>query len=328
MTRRLLVVLALCVGALVLPIPASANVTVRVLVDAVVTRDYVLVGDIAQIEGEEPLASRLRALRFSSAPAPAGRHRFDGPSVRTRLRQAGVDGPRVRVDVPEFLVVTRAFQVIPGDALVEAVRREARLQLANADDDLALVPMNRVEDRRAPMGTVAITARLQDARTNAMFVAAMVTVSVDGRDHETMPLTFRIGRYQRVVVATRALDPRTVPGSADFRLERRLSTEAPADALTDVSNASDLEMTQMVRAGDIVTARALRPRVLVKRGELVTLVLEGRGVRITTQGEAGEDARRGDTVRVTNPTSRREVLGKVEGPGLVRVPFGDTVSAR
>lgn len=326
--QRPLLLAALWALSAVAPASVFAGVTVRVLAEAVVAREHVTVGDIAVVEGDEPLVGRLRSLRFSPAPPPAGRHRFDAAAIRARLRQTGVEAPRIRIDVPEVLVVTRAFQVIPGDALVEAVRREARTQLPGADDDLALVPINRAEDRRAPTGEVTLVARLSDARTNALFVAATVTVALDGRDYETLPLTFRVGRYQRVVVATRALEPRTVPGGADFRLERRLSTEAPADALTEMSGASDLEMVQAVKAGDIVTARALRPRVLVKRGELVTLLLEGRGVRITAQGEAGEDARRGDTVRVVNPTSRREVLGKVEGPGLVRVPFADAGSGR
>jgi flagella basal body P-ring formation protein FlgA len=51
----------------------------------------------------------------------------------------------------------------------------------------------------------------------------------------------------------------------------------------------------------------------------VTLVFEGRGFRITTVGQAVEDARRGDVVRVLNSTSRREVVGRVESSGRVRV---------
>ena len=46
---------------------------------------------------------------------------------------------------------------------------------------------------------------------------------------------------------------------------------------------------------------------------------DGRGFRVTTVGLAAEDARRGDLVRVLNPTSKREVIGRVEAGGLVRV---------
>ena len=38
-------------------------------------------------------------------------------------------------------------------------------------------------------------------------------------------------------------------------------------------------------------------------------------------GLAVTDARRGDSLRVMNPTSKREAVGKVEASGIVRVPF-------
>jgi flagella basal body P-ring formation protein FlgA len=50
-------------------------------------------------------------------------------------------------------------------------------------------------------------------------------------------------------------------------------------------------------------------------------MLEGEGFRITTQGQANEDAHRGDAVRVVNTSSKREVIGWVEGGGVVRVPY-------
>src|SRR5207249_3097830 len=144
--------------ALVLALPgvgeAFSGVTVRVAPDAVVARDVVTVGDIATVEGDEPLASRIRQVRFSPAPPPGGRHRLDAAAIRARLRTATLDPARVRVDVPETLVITRAFQVIPGEALVEAVRREARTRLPGAGEDLALLPIGRADDRRAPTGDV------------------------------------------------------------------------------------------------------------------------------------------------------------------------------
>src|SRR5262249_58963864 len=66
------------------PSPAHAAVSVRVLTAAVVAHEYVTVGDIAVVDGEEPLAGRIRALRFSPAPPPAGRHRFACPAIRAR----------------------------------------------------------------------------------------------------------------------------------------------------------------------------------------------------------------------------------------------------
>jgi flagella basal body P-ring formation protein FlgA len=122
-------------------------------------------------------------------------------------------------------------------------------------------------------------------------------------------------------VAARQLEPRRALAGDDIRLERRPSTELPPDALTDAGTASDLEALRHVEAGEVLTPRAVRGRIAVKRGELVMLLLEGDGFRITTQGQASEDARRGDAVRVLNVSSKREVVGQVESAGVVRVPY-------
>jgi flagella basal body P-ring formation protein FlgA len=102
-------------------------------------------------------------------------------------------------------------------------------------------------------------------------------------------------------------------------VETRPSIDVPAGALTALVDPADLEATRPVRPGEIVTQHMVRVRVVIKRGETVTLLAEGKGFRATTQGLASEDARRGDVVRVVNASSKREIVGRVEGPGLVRV---------
>ena len=146
-------------------------------------------------------------------------------------------------------------------------------------------------------------------------------MTVDGREIQTIPLTMRVGRVRQVVVAATPLMPRAALSAAAVRVESRSSTDTPTDALTDVSGLADLEIVSPVAPGDVLTSRSVRPRLMVRHGDLVTLMVEGRGFVITTQGRAADDARRGESVRVVNGTSRREVLGIADAPGVVRVPL-------
>jgi flagella basal body P-ring formation protein FlgA len=307
---------------------AAGGVTVRVAAESLVHKDEIVVADIAVVEGEEPLASRVRRLRLGPSPAPGAQHRLDGDAVRVRLHQPQIDLARVQLVVPERVVVSRAYQLVSGAALVEAASRHALERLLQTDppgsraEPYALTPVTRPSDLRLPTGDVELTPRLQDIAAPASYVAGTVAVRVNGRDYQSVPISFRVGRLQPVVVTTRALDSRSALSPADFRLEARPSTEVPFDAIADLVAPGDVELAGVLRPGEIVTQRHLRPRFLVRRGEPVTLLLEAAHYRITTQGLAREDARRGDPIRVLNPTSQREVLGRVEGPGLVRVLHG------
>jgi len=326
--------LVLAALALATSAPAWAAVVVRLAPEVSVQKDEIVLGDLGTIEGDEPLASRLRQLRLGPAPLVGGRQHLDRDTLRNRLRSAGVDPAKIQLVLPDRLVLTRAFQVVPGAAIVEAVKREALLRLGSRSGTgegggaLALVPAGRVDDLRVPTGEVMLDARVHEGPAGSAFLAATVAVKVNGRDYQTLSMTFRVGRYQQVVVAARPLEPKTVLGAADFRVDSLASTELPADALTRITDPLDLEVLRPVKPGEVITPRMLRQKIAVKRGEIVTLILEARGFRITTQGQAAEDARRGDTVRVVNVTSKRDVLGKVEGPGVVRVPFLEVRSER
>lgn len=319
--------LVLAALALAASAPAWAAVVVRVAPEVTVQKDEILLGDLGAIEGDEPLASRLRQLRLGPAPLVGTSQRLDGETLRSRLRAAQIDPAKVQILLPDRIVVTRAFQLVPASAIVEAVKREALLRLGaragsgEAAGPLAIVPAGRIDDLRVPTGEVLLDPRLHEGPAGSAFLAATVVVRVNSRDYQTLSMTFRVGRYQQVVVAARPLEPKTVLGAADFRIDSVSSTELPADALPAIAEPGDLEVLRPVKSGEVITPRMLRQKIAVKRGEIVTLILEGRGFRITTHGQAAEDARRGDTVRVVNATSKRDVLGKVEGPGMVRVPF-------
>ena len=61
--------------------------------------------------------------------------------------------------------------------------------------------------------------------------------------------------------------------------------------------------------------------VLVKQRDLVKLVARVGNLRVTALAEAQQDGRAGDHVRVRNVDSRKDVLGRVVGRGLVEVEY-------
>jgi flagella basal body P-ring formation protein FlgA len=304
--------------------PRTPHVMIRLAPEVTVHGDEIALSEIADVEGDGPLADRLRALRLVPAPPPGATQPVAAETVRARLITAGPDAARVPLAGAARVQVTRAFQTVRGADLVEAVRRDARTRLESAEsrgEPTALVPISRPEDLKVPTGDLRLDTHVHEGTAGAPTLAATVTVRVNGRERHRAVLTFQVTRLVSVLVAARPLEPRRLLGADDFRQERRPVGEVPPDALREVPDATDLEATRPVQAGEVLSPRVLRTKIAVKRGELVTLLLEGEGFRITTQGRASEDARRGDAVRVLNVSSKREVLGWVEGGGVVRVPY-------
>ena len=58
---------------------------------------------------------------------------------------------------------------------------------------------------------------------------------------------------------------------------------------------------------------------LVKRGDIVTILAEIKGLTVRVNGNALTDGHRGDEIRVKNQRSKRILQAEVIGPGTVRV---------
>ncbi len=76
-----------------------------------------------------------------------------------------------------------------------------------------------------------------------------------------------------------------------------------------------------VRLGDVLEQQQVEFPPVVKRGERVTIQAHGRGLVLTAVGEAKQDGRIGESIRVLNSGSRNEVLCQVVAPGQVQVEF-------
>jgi flagellar basal body P-ring formation protein FlgA len=91
------------------------------------------------------------------------------------------------------------------------------------------------------------------------------------------------------------------PGSRDEVIGKRLLKELPA--------------------GTVITSQALEEQILVRTGEIVNIVVENPRLTIHTSGKALDRGKMGDTVRVKNLTSGKEIYGKVTGSSAVTVEF-------
>jgi flagellar basal body P-ring formation protein FlgA len=89
-----------------------------------------------------------------------------------------------------------------------------------------------------------------------------------------------------------------------------------------VTQQEDLEgkiFKKDLSGGTILTVQHVEERVLVNRGELVSIVVENGNLVARTKGKALEKGKIGDSIRVRNVSSGREVVGLVTGNGTVAV---------
>jgi len=106
---------------------------------------------------------------------------------------------------------------------------------------------------------------------------------------------------------------------ADITLERRDMLSQHEACIDFPVTDHWLEASANIQAGTPVGSGLTRARPMMRRGQLVEAVFQEGSMTISLKVEALEDGALGQTVRVRNPKTRRELYGKIQNEDLVSI---------
>jgi flagella basal body P-ring formation protein FlgA len=125
--------------------------------------------------------------------------------------------------------------------------------------------------------------------------------------------------WHDVPVAHAALGRGQLLREADIVLERRDILGQHEACIRFPVTDDSLELCAGLSAGTPVWSHCVHLRPLVRRGQLVEAVFQDGDLTISLKVETLEDGGLGQTVRVRNPKTKRELLGKVQNEDLVLI---------
>jgi flagellar basal body P-ring formation protein FlgA len=165
-----------------------------------------------------------------------------------------------------------------------------------------------------PVPDEPLTVRILDIPTTGVspfFIARFELLAGSERiGHWQLPLQARL--WHDVLVAQSPLRRGQLLADADLRTERRdilsLRDALPADARSD----SSLELLVNVNSDQPILNRSVRQRFLILRGQQIPALILNGPLTISLKVEALENGHAGQTVRVRNPRTRRELTGIVQ----------------
>jgi flagella basal body P-ring formation protein FlgA len=303
-------------------VPPEAPLVVTLRPESKVRGPEIRLGEIAEVQGgDADMAERLRAVEVGRAPLPGLSRTLDPAYLKARLRLAGVDLASLVLDFPRIVSIATASQQVTGTVLLEAVREQLLATRPDEAESLSIQSSGATPGAvTLPAGSLELKVRTRPGAVLLGSISATVDAWVDGALVRSISVPVRVSQQAEVLVAARPIG-RAVPiGPEDVRVERReLSTGQ--EALRDPGAVLGRQAVRNIVAGEPILAALVSQPPLVRRGDMVVLTAEARGIRAMTQGEAKEDGKAGQVVRVRNLTSNREIYGTVDGERSVRVAF-------
>jgi flagella basal body P-ring formation protein FlgA len=252
------------------------------------------------------------ALRLCDAPAFGKSSLLKRAEIAELARAGGLDQPITNWAGPEAVRISRRVRPLAEQEIVRLLSSVLQKQFVKDQGELEL----RLSQ---PWATASVpdqsfTLKVLDLPTAGVAPVFMVRFELETAQDE------HIGPWQaslqakvcsEVWVAGSVVKRGRLLRDADLNRERRdmlLCREPLAEFAPDDPS---LEFFEPVQAGSPIFARFVRPRAIVHRGQSLVAMVHDGALMITLKVEALEDGAAGQTIRVRNPLSRRDLHGKV-----------------
>ncbi len=125
-----------------------------------------------------------------------------------------------------------------------------------------------------------------------------------------------------VAVAIRPIARDSVITAADFELQDAgvvPGTSARRAPITTGEQLIGMEARQAIQVGEVILSDKVQSPVLVKRGDLVSVISHGSGIRVRTTARARQDGAKGELVQVESLETRDQYDVRVTGHREVAV---------
>jgi flagella basal body P-ring formation protein FlgA len=125
-----------------------------------------------------------------------------------------------------------------------------------------------------------------------------------------------------VLTATRPLLRGDIITAADFVLAPaplKMADNAQTRYFADPNEVLGQEAARSIRPGDLLTDQNCTPPLVIRRGELITVISGGDGIVIRLAAKADRDGRQGELIPVRTLDRNEILMGRVTGRGEVAV---------
>lgn len=307
-----------CLLLLFMALPALA-VDLPLQSSAQVEDNQVLLRDLLSPADADSLDQMAGPIRLFRAPGP-GKTRKIGRKTLARLVSRQIKPDQLRLTGAETVTITRKGIWIEPEEM-EAVLR----------DYLATVV------RELPGVTLSF---------ETLYLPSRFMVAAGRIEHQVIPSTRQVIGSRRLTLITRVngevvanqsirvsikASAQVVVITSDLRRGETLAASNLALREQDISGLKEpffvfepllgKQLKQSVRLGQPLQRRQVEFPPLIKRGDRVTIQAQNPGIRLNAMGEARQNGELGETIRVRNNSSQREILCQVQAAGLVSVEF-------
>ncbi|HDS84155.1 MAG TPA: flagellar basal body P-ring formation protein FlgA [Phycisphaerales bacterium] len=309
------------IGWLVLGAAAVAERPLQIYLPQEIRLDdqTVELGRVGILLGDAELVEKAQSVTLGSFAVDGQTLLVDRNTILSRLASDGIRPAQVRIRGADTVRITRYEMTIPAEQITACAKRYLDNRLSDqkaAEAILVRPPQPQIlsTDRGAAELTV-----IEDSRLGGSLRRIRVAILQDGETVGSEEVYFKVQYQVRRVIAAEELPPATVLTSENIRIET-ISSDQPEQA--DWTAPYGMATTRRIAEGSVISDALLEsPQgpVVVRRRQLVMVRIDNGALFVSAHGEAMDEGRVGETIRVRRGQRphERTIICRVQADGTV-----------
>jgi flagellar basal body P-ring formation protein FlgA len=301
---------------------AGSGIRISVAPDSLIDGDSVFLGKIAKIEGDDPLLiDRLGGMYIGRAPLPGNTLQFDAADLHRRLKQNGFDPADMVLQVPPKVVVKRSLMIMSREKIKTLVSDYITQNLLAGLPDAKVKDIRVAEEIELPDGGVTYTVKPTRNAAAMGKIQFTIDFDVNGKFFKRAWASAIVAVISDVVVTKKPLGRYKPITEDDIEVHKMDLADLPSDVIRDPDAVLGKRTKRAIGAQTVLRPNLVEFPPLVKRGDVVVIVAESDGLKVTALGEVRKKGRIGERIPVINFDSKKILYAQVVDANTVKVEF-------
>ena len=301
---------------------ASELTRVQILEAVQIDGEEILLGDIAKITGSNSqMIQKISAVMVGRAPLPGNSRPIDRDAINTRLKQNRIDPAQLVLTMPSSISVSRRCVNVSPEKIKKMVSDYIAKSILTGNPDATIKGIEVSEAIRLPVGTLSYKVSAPRNRDLVGQIPFAIDFNVNGKLYKRAWANVAIEVLAEVVITRKPLGRHKPISEDDIAVLKMDLAKVPADVITDPEAVLGKRTRRAIGSEAVMRTSLVEFPPLVRRGDVVLIVAESQGLKITAMGQVKKKGARGDRIPVMNFDSKKVLYARVMDANTVKIDF-------
>ena len=284
-----------------------------------VKKSYIFLQDIAAIQSNEFIKEALDKIELGRSPKPGEVRLFSKDKILSIIKQQRYLPDNIIFSAPERIYVKRLSQRISKQKIRQFIENYFSNTLKNRDYKLETLHVRGLE--QYPVGKIKLQLDSNEIINNNGKINSNINVIIDGKQQDRLNISGRIALYENVFFAQNHLSRGDII-SQDCVYQAKKNIYTLRQGFIKTYDELDGKIVKSsIRKGDNFKRSVLAEPPLIKKGDIIQLVVKNNNLLIIASGISMENGFENELIKVENIGSGKLVRGIVKEKSKVEVIY-------